>query len=160
MPVLCSVTVWIIHDKQLWTTFTIISMNGKTERVKVGKLYIYQIIFLNYLNNYQILLLAIFFVKTKTKLIMPPTPTGDDVHVYDIATKTVKTKTWPNLPTCTSALRWLEHYYCFHGNSFTRFNPVSGEVSGSYPKDTRRYFMSCADFGKLIEKVNKVSFKF
>ncbi|WP_439749545.1 hemopexin repeat-containing protein [Hafnia paralvei] len=40
---------------------------------------------------------------------------GHDVHVYDIATKTVKTKTWSHLPVCTSALRWLESHYCFHG---------------------------------------------
>ena len=73
---------------------------------------------------------------------------GHDVHVYDIDTKTVKTKTWPHLPVCTAALRWLEHYYCFNGHNFTRFHPVTGAVSGSYPKDTRRYFMSCANFGE------------
>ncbi|XP_051283974.1 hemopexin [Dicentrarchus labrax] len=72
---------------------------------------------------------------------------GHDVHLYDITTKTVKTKTWSHLPVCTSALRWLEHYYCFHGHNFTRFNPVSGEVNGTYPKDARNYFMGCADFG-------------
>ncbi|KAL7369762.1 hypothetical protein ABVT39_008089 [Epinephelus coioides] len=72
---------------------------------------------------------------------------GHDVHVFDIATKTVKTKTWDHLPVCTSALRWLEHYYCFHGHNFTRFHPVTGEISGSdYPKDARRYFMKCANF--------------
>lgn len=72
---------------------------------------------------------------------------GHDVHVYDITTKTVKTKTWSHLPTCTSAFRWLEHYYCFHGHNFTRFHPVSGEVSGAYPKDARSYFMNCPGFG-------------
>ncbi|KAM7375358.1 hypothetical protein PAMA_014452 [Pampus argenteus] len=72
---------------------------------------------------------------------------GHDVHVYDIATKTVKIKTWPHLPVCTAALRWQEHYYCFHGHNFTRFNPVSGEVNGTYPKDARHYFMSCPNFG-------------
>ncbi|XP_068446515.1 hemopexin-like [Clinocottus analis] len=72
---------------------------------------------------------------------------GHDVHVYDITTKTVKTKTWPHLPVCTAALRWLEHYYCFHGHNFTRFNPVSGEVSGPYPKDARHYFMNCPNAG-------------
>ncbi|KAK5616076.1 hypothetical protein CRENBAI_017591, partial [Crenichthys baileyi] len=65
---------------------------------------------------------------------------GQDVHVYDITTKTVKTKTWSHLPSCTSAFRWLEHYYCFHGHNFTRFHPVSGEVTGAYPKDARHYF--------------------
>ncbi|XP_010788340.1 hemopexin [Notothenia coriiceps] len=72
---------------------------------------------------------------------------GQVVHVYDIATKTVKTKTWSHLPVCTSALRWLEHYYCFHGNNFTKFHPVSGEVSGVYPKDARSYFMKCPNYG-------------
>ncbi|XP_041834479.1 hemopexin [Melanotaenia boesemani] len=70
-----------------------------------------------------------------------------NVHIYDINTKAVKTKTWSHLPGCTSVFRWLEHYYCFHGHNFTRFNPVSGEVTGNYPKDARNYFMRCADFG-------------
>nr|CCA29190.1 warm temperature acclimation protein 65-2 [Lateolabrax japonicus] len=72
---------------------------------------------------------------------------GQDVHFYDIATKTVKTKTWSHLPACTSALRWLENYYCFHGHNFTKFNPLSGEVTGAYPKDARNYFMTCPNFG-------------
>nr|QBF53719.1 hemopexin [Dacodraco hunteri] len=72
---------------------------------------------------------------------------GQDVHVYDIATMTVKTKTWSHLPVCTSALRWLEHYYCFHGNNFTKFHPVLGQVSGVYPKDARNYFMKCLNYG-------------
>ncbi|XP_070711535.1 hemopexin [Pempheris klunzingeri] len=72
---------------------------------------------------------------------------GHDVHFYDIATKTVKTKTWSHLPLCTSALRWLESYYCFHGHNFTKFHPVSGEVTGPYPKDARNYFMKCLNFG-------------
>ncbi|CAN9498389.1 unnamed protein product [Ophioblennius macclurei] len=72
---------------------------------------------------------------------------GHDVHVYDIATKTVKSKTWPHLPVCTSAFRWLEQYYCFHGNNFTKFHPVTGEVSPGYPKDARNYFMRCSGFG-------------
>nr|XP_015807999.2 hemopexin [Nothobranchius furzeri] len=72
---------------------------------------------------------------------------GNDVHVYDIATKAIKMKTWAHLPVCASALRWLEHYYCFHGHNFTRFHPVSGEVNGTYPKDARHYFMHCPNFG-------------
>uniref|UniRef100_A0A7N8YIA3 Hemopexin n=1 Tax=Mastacembelus armatus TaxID=205130 RepID=A0A7N8YIA3_9TELE len=72
---------------------------------------------------------------------------GKDVYVYDTATKKLKTKTWSHLPVCTSALRWAEHYYCFHGHNFTRFNPITGEVSGTYPKDARNYFMKCDSFG-------------
>lgn len=74
------------------------------------------------------------------------------MHVYDLSTKVMKTKTWPDLPACTSALHWLEHYYCFHGNNFTRFNPTSGEVSAGYPKDARNYFMKCPNFGEFIER--------
>lgn len=71
------------------------------------------------------------------------------MHIFDIATKTVKTKNWPHLPACTSALRWQEHYYCFHGHNFTRFHPVTGDVSGNYPKDARNYFMKCPGFGEF-----------
>lgn len=64
----------------------------------------------------------------------------------------MKTKTWSHLPVCTSAFRWLEHYYCFHGHNFTRFHPVSGQVSGPYPKDARNYFMRCPNFGEFMEE--------
>ncbi|XP_039998203.1 hemopexin [Xiphias gladius] len=71
---------------------------------------------------------------------------GHDVHVFDVKAKTVKTKTWSHLPACTSVLHWLEGYYCFHGHNFTRFNPMTGVVTGAYPKDARKYFMSCPNF--------------
>uniref|UniRef100_A0A4W5NI76 Hemopexin n=1 Tax=Hucho hucho TaxID=62062 RepID=A0A4W5NI76_9TELE len=72
---------------------------------------------------------------------------GEEVYNYDIATQSVKVRQWAHLPNCTSAFRWLEQYYCFHGHNFTRFHPVSGEVNGAYPKDARHYFMSCPKFG-------------
>ncbi|XP_014007262.1 hemopexin [Salmo salar] len=72
---------------------------------------------------------------------------GEEVYNYDIATQLVKKRQWAHLPNCTSAYRWLEQYYCFHGHNFTRFHPVSGEVNGVYPKDARHYFMSCPNFG-------------
>ncbi|KAF5905455.1 hemopexin, partial [Clarias magur] len=72
---------------------------------------------------------------------------GHEVSMFDIKTKTVKNKVWDHLPVCTSAFRWLEHYYCFHGHNFTRFHPVTGKVEGNYPKETRRYFMRCPNFG-------------
>uniref|UniRef100_A0A668A4Y5 Hemopexin n=1 Tax=Myripristis murdjan TaxID=586833 RepID=A0A668A4Y5_9TELE len=78
---------------------------------------------------------------------------GHVVYTYDISTKVVKEKTWDHLPVCTSAYRWLEHHYCFHGNSFTRFNPVTGVVEGTYPKDARNYFMMCPGFGEFGLKV-------
>ncbi|XP_076118760.1 hemopexin-like [Alosa pseudoharengus] len=72
---------------------------------------------------------------------------GNTVYLYDTRTKTVKSKEWSHLPNCTSALRWLEHYYCFSGHEFTKFHPVTGTVVGSYPKDARRYFMRCPNLG-------------
>lgn len=72
----------------------------------------------------------------------------NSVYLYDTRTKTVKTKVWSHLPNCTSALRWLEHYYCFNGHNFTRFHPVTGAVVGTYPKDARKYFMRCPNLGE------------
>ncbi|CAL8289148.1 unnamed protein product [Lota lota] len=72
---------------------------------------------------------------------------GSEVYHYDVAARTVKTKTWPQVPPCTSALRWMEHFYCFQGNNFTRFHPVTGVVGVGYPKDARHYFMTCPNFG-------------
>ncbi|KAM6945313.1 hemopexin [Aplochiton taeniatus] len=79
---------------------------------------------------------------------------GSDIYTYDIATKLVKRKQWSHLPNCTAAFRWLEHYYCFHGYSFTRFHPVTGEVVGTYPKDARHYFMRCPNFGGIYMRLD------
>lgn len=76
---------------------------------------------------------------------------GNEVYHFDIKTKLTKKKVWSHLPNCTSAFRWLEHYYCFHGHNFTRFHPISGEVTGVYPKDARNYFMRCGEgFGEFM----------
>ncbi|XP_015219463.2 hemopexin [Lepisosteus oculatus] len=72
---------------------------------------------------------------------------GSHVYHHDLKTHAVKEKNWPHLGNCTAAFRWLERYYCFHGHSFTKFNPVTGEVKGDYPKDARNYFMRCPGFG-------------
>ncbi|KAJ8282257.1 hypothetical protein COCON_G00047760 [Conger conger] len=72
---------------------------------------------------------------------------GDDLYYYGMSSKTVKQKKWPLLPHCTSAYRWLERYYCFHGHNFTRFHPLTGDVEPQYPKDARNYFMKCENFG-------------
>ncbi|XP_061089907.1 hemopexin-like [Conger conger] len=72
---------------------------------------------------------------------------GDDLYYYGMSSKTVKPKKWPLLPHCTSAYRWLERYYCFHGHNFTRFHPLTGDVEPQYPKDARNYFMKCENFG-------------
>ncbi|KAK0154430.1 Hemopexin [Merluccius polli] len=73
---------------------------------------------------------------------------GCEVHHYDTQTKKVKSSHWSHMPNCTAALRWQNHYYCFHGNQFTKFHPVTGTVTGTYPKDVRDYFMKCPNFGE------------
>ncbi|KAI1885206.1 hypothetical protein AGOR_G00217790 [Albula goreensis] len=80
---------------------------------------------------------------------------GDDVYHYDIKEKTVEEKEWAHLPNCTSAFRWLEHYYCFHGHDFTKFHPVTGVVIGKYPKDAREYFMRCSKFGDSTDHAER-----
>ncbi|XP_039599952.1 hemopexin-like [Polypterus senegalus] len=72
-----------------------------------------------------------------------------DSHVYhyDLLTKAVKKRDWPNVGNCTSALRWLERYYCFHGFNFYRFHPVTGQSNFSEPLDSRDYFMKCPGRG-------------
>lgn len=44
----------------------------------------------------------------------------------------------------------MEHYYCFHGHMFSKFDPKTGEVHRGYPKEARDYFMRCAKFSKLL----------
>ncbi|KAG7272164.1 hypothetical protein CRUP_014763 [Coryphaenoides rupestris] len=55
---------------------------------------------------------------------------GSEVYQYDVGARATKKKVWPDVPACTSAYRWMEHYYCFHGNNFTRFHqpPKCSEV--------------------------------
>uniref|UniRef100_A0A8C5C128 Hemopexin-like n=1 Tax=Gadus morhua TaxID=8049 RepID=A0A8C5C128_GADMO len=74
---------------------------------------------------------------------------GCEVFHYETQTKKVKSSHWTHMPNCTSALRWQNNYYCFHGNQFTKFHPVTGSVTGTYPKDARDYFMKCPNFGLL-----------
>ena len=75
-------------------------------------------------------------------------PPGCEVFHYETQTKMVKSSHWTHMPNCTSALRWQNNYYCFHGNQFTKFHPVTGSVTGTYPKDARDYFMKCPNFGE------------
>uniref|UniRef100_A0A8C6S4A9 Hemopexin n=1 Tax=Nannospalax galili TaxID=1026970 RepID=A0A8C6S4A9_NANGA len=73
---------------------------------------------------------------------------GDRKWFWDFATRTKKERSWPAVGNCTAALRWLERYYCFQGNQFLRFDPVTGEVPPRYPLDARDYFMSCPGRGE------------
>ncbi|XP_004590164.2 hemopexin [Ochotona princeps] len=72
---------------------------------------------------------------------------GNRKWFWDFATGTKKERFWPAVGNCTSALRWLGRYYCFQGNQFLRFDPVSGEVPARYPLDVRDYFISCPGRG-------------
>ncbi|XP_062052576.1 hemopexin [Lepus europaeus] len=72
---------------------------------------------------------------------------GNRKWFWDLTTGTKKERSWPAVGNCTSALRWLGRYYCFQGNQFLRFNPVSGEVPPGYPLDARDYFLSCPGRG-------------
>ncbi|KAM6172732.1 hemopexin [Erethizon dorsatum] len=73
---------------------------------------------------------------------------GNREWFWDLATGTKKERIWTAVGNCTSALRWLGRYYCFQGNQFLRFNPVTGEVPARYPLDARDYFMSCPGRGE------------
>ncbi|XP_048835201.1 hemopexin isoform X2 [Brienomyrus brachyistius] len=73
---------------------------------------------------------------------------GDNVYHFEIEKREAHEEDWAHLPNCTSAFRWLGHYYCFHGHEFTKFNPVTGKVTGNYPKDARDFFMKCPKFAK------------
>ncbi|CAB1329142.1 unnamed protein product [Coregonus sp. 'balchen'] len=66
---------------------------------------------------------------------------GDDIYHYNVKTKKVEEKMFEGMPNCTSAFRFMEHYYCFHGHQFSKFDPKTGEVHGRYPKEARDYFM-------------------
>ncbi|KAM5317856.1 hemopexin [Glossophaga mutica] len=72
---------------------------------------------------------------------------GNDTWFWDMATKTKKKRNWPAVGHCSAALRWLGRYYCFRGNQFLRFNPVTGEVLPRYPLDIRDYFLPCPGRG-------------
>ncbi|XP_062445986.1 hemopexin [Rhea pennata] len=72
---------------------------------------------------------------------------GDTVYSFDLELRVAKQRSWLALQPCTAALRWLERYYCLHGTSFQRFNPVTGEVPPGYPRDIRDYFIPCPGRG-------------
>uniref|UniRef100_A0A3P8RTX7 Hemopexin n=1 Tax=Amphiprion percula TaxID=161767 RepID=A0A3P8RTX7_AMPPE len=71
---------------------------------------------------------------------------GDDIFHYNVRTKAVDKKEFKSMPNCTSAFRFMEHYYCFHGHMFSKFDPKTGDVHGKYPKEARDYFMRCSKF--------------
>uniref|UniRef100_A0A8C5G6T5 Hemopexin n=1 Tax=Gouania willdenowi TaxID=441366 RepID=A0A8C5G6T5_GOUWI len=72
---------------------------------------------------------------------------GHDSYHFNVKTKAVEKKKFESMPNCTSAFRFMEHYYCFHGHMFSKFDPKTGEVHGKQPKDVRDYFMRCSSEG-------------
>ncbi|KAB0397053.1 hypothetical protein E2I00_012008, partial [Balaenoptera physalus] len=78
---------------------------------------------------------------------------GNHMRFWDFTTKTVKKRSWQAVGNCSSAMRWLSHYYCFWGNQFLRFNPVTGDMYPKYPLDVRDYFMPCPGRGHAHRNV-------
>ncbi|XP_038598462.1 hemopexin [Tachyglossus aculeatus] len=72
---------------------------------------------------------------------------GRRTWFLELASGTVKERTWPTVGNCTAALRWLGRYYCFQGGRFLRFDPVSGDVPPHYPRLLRDYFIRCPGRG-------------
>ncbi|NXJ57142.1 HEMO protein, partial [Spizaetus tyrannus] len=91
---------------------------------------------------------------------------GDTVYAFDLALRVTKPRSWPGLGPCDAALRWLERYYCLRGTHFQRFNPLTGEVYPSYPRDLRDYFIPCpgrehwnASWGAAGDHCSKMPFQ-
>ncbi|XP_041663611.1 hemopexin [Cheilinus undulatus] len=80
---------------------------------------------------------------------------GDQILHYNVKTKAVEAKEFRSMPNCTSAFRFMEHYYCFHGHMFSKFDPKTGDVQAKYPKEARDYFMRCAKFGEESDHLER-----
>ncbi|XP_051997769.1 hemopexin-like, partial [Xyrauchen texanus] len=75
----------------------------------------------------------------------------NDIYHFNMTTKKVDEKEFKGMPNCTGAFHYMKHYYCFHGHKFSKFDPMTGDVHGKYPKETRDYFMRCSHFGKNVD---------
>ncbi|KAJ0070427.1 hypothetical protein NL108_010512 [Boleophthalmus pectinirostris] len=81
---------------------------------------------------------------------------GDEIYHFNLKTKAVEKKEFDSMPNCTSAFRFMEHYFCFHGHQYSRFDPKTGEVpAGKYPKAVHGYFVRCAKFGDDDDHVER-----
>nr|XP_046259875.1 hemopexin [Scatophagus argus] len=80
---------------------------------------------------------------------------GDKIFHYNVKTKAVDEKEFKTMPNCTSAVRFMEHYYCFHGHMFSKFDPKTGDVHSRYPKEARDYFMRCSKFSEESDHVER-----
>ncbi|XP_034549283.1 hemopexin [Notolabrus celidotus] len=80
---------------------------------------------------------------------------GHDIYHYNVKTKAVHEKDFISMPNCTSAFRFMENYYCFHGHMFSKFDPKTGFVHAKYPKEARDYFMRCSKFSDESDDVER-----
>uniref|UniRef100_A0A7N8WKX1 Hemopexin a n=1 Tax=Mastacembelus armatus TaxID=205130 RepID=A0A7N8WKX1_9TELE len=80
---------------------------------------------------------------------------GDDIYHYNVRSKAVVEKEFKSMPNCTSAFRFMGHYYCFHGHLFSKFDPKTGDVHGKYPKEARDFFMRCSKFSEQSDPVER-----
>lgn len=78
-----------------------------------------------------------------------------EIFHFGVKNKTVEKHEFKTMPNCTSAFRYMEHYFCFHGLQFSRFDPKTGEVHGKYPKVTRDFFMKCANYSEDSDDVER-----
>nr|AGO59326.1 warm temperature acclimation 65 kDa protein 1 [Plecoglossus altivelis]CCG97808.1 warm temperature acclimation-related 65 kDa protein 1 [Plecoglossus altivelis] len=69
-----------------------------------------------------------------------------DIYHFHMKNHAVDKKEFKGMPNCTSAFHFMDHYYCFHGHQFSKFDPKTGEVHERYPKEARDYFMRCSKF--------------
>ncbi|XP_074551380.1 hemopexin [Halichoeres trimaculatus] len=80
---------------------------------------------------------------------------GNDIIHFVIKTKTVNVKEFDSMPNCTSALRFMGQYFCFHGHKFSKFDPKTGAVHGRYPKEARDFFMRCPTYSNNTDHVER-----
>ncbi|XP_061142877.1 hemopexin [Syngnathus typhle] len=78
-----------------------------------------------------------------------------EIYHYHMGNKAVEHREFKTMPNCTSAFRYMEHYYCFHGHQFSKFDPKTGEVHGRYPKEARDFFMKCSNYSDETDMVER-----
>ncbi|XP_061697343.1 hemopexin [Syngnathoides biaculeatus] len=77
------------------------------------------------------------------------------IYHFNVDNRTVVDKDFETMPNCTAAFRYMEHYYCFHGHQFSKFDPKTGEVHGRYPKEARDFFMRCSNYSAETDIVER-----
>ncbi|KAK2840091.1 hypothetical protein Q5P01_013831 [Channa striata] len=75
-----------------------------------------------------------------------------EIYHYDVTTKIVTEKEFTSMPNCTSALHIRGQYLCFHGQTFSKFDPKTGAVLGNYPKE---YYMRCPKYSDDSDHVQR-----